>query len=183
MQKEKETLERQSSNLDSHAAQVDHIDRNPPAQQREKPRHSSTAHPGSQTQTLLHLIPNLLLVLGSPLAPHLSSLHIGGTLVIRLGKHTHNRDEDLLHALDGRPALRGVFVVVWVVAGGMKDGDAYGSVGVDCNSSLSVRCSQLCILQRKQVARRNSLLSCLGHVPFGCHTPPPMNFIVGGLRG
>lgn len=146
MQKEKETLELQSSNLDTRAAQVDHIDRNSPAQQREKPRHSSAAHPGSQTQTLLHLIPNLLLVLGSPLAPHLSSLDIGRTLVIRLGKHTHNRDEDLLHALDGRPAFRGVFIVVWVVAGGMKDGDAYGSIGVDCNSNSSVRCSPLCIL-------------------------------------
>lgn len=181
--KRKETLERQSSNLDSHAAQADHIDRHTPAQRREKPRHSSITHPGSQTQTLLHLIPNLLLVLGSPLAPHLSSLNIGRALVIRLSKHTHNRDEDLLHALDGRPALRGMFVVVWVVAGGMKDGDAYGSIGVDCNSHSSVRCFQLRIEQSEQVARRKSLLSCLGHVPFGCHTPPPMNFIVGGLRG
>lgn len=96
-------------------------------------RHSTTAQPDSQTQTFLHLVPNPLLVLGSPLAPHLSSLNISGALVIRLGKHAHNRDEDLLHALDGRPALRGVFVVVWVVAGGMKDGNADGSVGVYCN--------------------------------------------------
>lgn len=152
--RKKETLERQSSNLDSHAAQAEHFDRHPPAQQREKPRHSSTTQPTSQTQTLLHLIPNLLLVLGSPLAPHLSSLNIGRALVIWLSKHTHNRDEDLLHALNGRPAFRGVFVVVWVVAGGMKDGDAYGSIGVDCNSNSSIKCSSLFILQRKQVAIR-----------------------------
>lgn len=89
----------------------------------------------SKTQTPLHLIPNLSLILRSAVTPHLSSLNISRALIIRLSKHAHNRDEDLLHALDRRPALRGMFVVVRVIAGGMEDGDADSSVGIDyeCN--------------------------------------------------
>lgn len=85
----------------------------------------------SQSQSLAHLVPYFLLVLGSTLPPHLGRLDIGGTLVVWLGEHTHNRDENLLHALNGRPALRGMFVVVWVIAGGMEDRDADGAIGVD----------------------------------------------------
>lgn len=85
----------------------------------------------SKTQALAHLITHLGLVLGPPLPPHLRSLDVSGTLVVRFCQHAHDRDEDLLHALDGRPALRGMFVVVGVVAGGMEDRDADGAVGVD----------------------------------------------------
>ena len=55
----------------------------------------------SQSQPLPHFIADLLLVLGSALAPHLGSLDIGWTLIIRLSEHAHHGDKDLLDALDG----------------------------------------------------------------------------------
>lgn len=85
----------------------------------------------SKPQSSAHLVPNLLFILGPPLPPHLRSLDIGRALVIRLGQHAHDRDEDLLHALDGRPALRGVLVVVGVVTGRVEDRDANRAIGVD----------------------------------------------------
>lgn len=78
----------------------------------------------SQPQTPPYTILDLGLVLGTPVAPHLCCFHVRGTLIVRLGEHAHDADEDLFHRLDGGPALRGVFVVVWVVAGWMEDGDA-----------------------------------------------------------
>lgn len=82
-------------------------------------------------QALSHLIPDLLLVFGSSLTPHLGRLDIGGALIIGLSKHAHDGDENLLDTLDRRPALRGVFVVVRVVAGWVQDGDADCAVGID----------------------------------------------------
>lgn len=43
---------------------------------------------------------NVLIFL-SLVAPHLSRLDVGGTLVVGLGKHAHDGDEDLLDGLDG----------------------------------------------------------------------------------
>lgn len=85
----------------------------------------------SQSQPLPHFIADLLLVLGSALPPHLSSLDVGRTLVIWLSQHAHDGDKDLLDALDGRPALGGVLVVVGVITGGMQDGNADCTIGVD----------------------------------------------------
>lgn len=84
----------------------------------------------SETQTLAHLIPNLLLVLGTSLAPHLSCLDVGGTLIIGFSEHAHDRDENFLHALNGRPALGGMFIVVRVITRWVEDRDADCSIGV-----------------------------------------------------
>lgn len=84
----------------------------------------------SQPQSLPNLIPHLPLILPPPLPPHLRSLHVRRRLIIRLRQHTHNGDENLLHALDRRPPLRSMFVMVGVVTGGVEDGNAHGSVGV-----------------------------------------------------
>lgn len=92
-----------------------------------KPQHPSTP------------LPNPLLILGSLLPPHLRRLHIRRTLIIRLGQHTHDGNKDLLHALDGRPALRGVLVVVWVVAWWVEDAYADETAGVDYKNSKSRR--------------------------------------------
>lgn len=85
----------------------------------------------SQSQPLPHFIADLLLILGSALPPHLGGLDIGGTLVIGFSQHAHNGDKDFLDALDGRPALGGVLVVVGVITGGMQDGNADCAIGVD----------------------------------------------------
>lgn len=96
----------------------------------------------SQPQSLPNLIPHLPLILPPPLSPHLRGLNIRRRFIIRLRQHTHNRDENLLHALNRRPPLRSVFVMVGVVTGGMEDGDAHGSVGVDythsCQNNVSI---------------------------------------------
>ena len=93
----------------------------------------------SQSQPLLHLVSNLSLILGPALAPHLSSLDISRALVIRLGKHAHDRDEDLLYALDRRPALRSMLVMVRVIAGRMEDRNADSPVGIDYDRLAEIR--------------------------------------------
>lgn len=84
-----------------------------------------------QPQDLAHAVADLVLVLGASLAPHLCGFHVCGALVVGLGQHAHDGDEDLLDRLDGRPALGCVLVVVRVVAGGVEDGDADEAAGVD----------------------------------------------------
>lgn len=73
----------------------------------------------SKSQHATNARSNNILILLPLIAPHLGRLHVGGTLVVGLGKHAHDGDEDLFDGLDGGPALGGVFVVVWVVAGGV----------------------------------------------------------------
>jgi hypothetical protein len=58
-----------------------------------KPQHPSTP------------LPHPPLILWPLLSPHLRRLHIRRTLIIRLRQHTHDRNQDLLHALDWRPAF------------------------------------------------------------------------------
>ena len=85
---------------------------------REDPVRVHTTHLlKSQAEHATHAVADLGLVLGAALAPHLGGLDVGGTLVVGLGEHAHDGDEDLLDGLDGAPALRGVLVVVRVVAG------------------------------------------------------------------
>jgi len=79
----------------------------PPSQ----PKHSSTP------------LPNPLFIFWSLLPPHLRSLHIRRTLIIRLGQHTHHAYQNLLHALYRRPSLRRMFVMIWVVSRRMKNRD------------------------------------------------------------
>jgi hypothetical protein len=71
----------------------------------------------SQSQALPDIRLDPALKLRPPLPPHPSSIHIRRTLVVRLGDHAHHTDQDFLHALDWAPALRGLLVVVRVVAG------------------------------------------------------------------
>ena len=78
----------------------------------------------SKPQHAPHPLLDAILVLAPPLAPHLSGLDVGGALVVGLGQHAHDRDEDLLDRLDGRPPLGRVLVVVRVVAGRVQDRDA-----------------------------------------------------------
>lgn len=84
----------------------------------------------SETQSLAHLVPDLLLVLGPSLTPHLGRLDVGGALVVWFSEHAHDRDENLFHALNGRPALGGMFIVVRVISRRVENRDADGSVGV-----------------------------------------------------
>lgn len=84
----------------------------------------------SEPQPPPHALPHNALKFGSPLPPHLGGLNIGRTLVVRLREHTHDADEDLFRALDGTPALTGLFVVVGVVPRGMQDAYADLAVGV-----------------------------------------------------
>lgn len=86
---------------------------------------------GLQAQTPANLVANLALIFSPSLPPHLRGLHIGRTLIVGLSQHAHDRDENLLYALNGRPSLRSVLVVVGIIAGRMQNGDADGSIGVD----------------------------------------------------
>lgn len=95
-------------------------------------RNGNALIPNSQPQPSPHLIAHFPLILVSPFSPHLSGFHVRRTLVIGLRQHAHHRDQDLLDALNGRPSLRRMLVVVGIVAGGMEDGDTDCSIGVDC---------------------------------------------------
>ena len=75
----------------------------------------------SQSQTRLNVVPDHFLIILPPLSPHLCRLYIRRALVIRLGEHAHHANQYLLHALYRRPALGGLLVVVWVVAGRVQD--------------------------------------------------------------
>lgn len=78
----------------------------------------------SETEHASHAVADLALVVTPLVAPHLSCFDVCGALVVGLGEHAHDADENLLDRLDGRPPLGGVLVVVGVVAGGVEDGDA-----------------------------------------------------------
>lgn len=98
------------------------------------PSHPSPHSHLSHAQTSPHPLPHRPLKVASPLPPHLGRLDIRGALVVGLRQHAHHADQDLLHALDRTPPLRGLFVVVRVVAGGVQDGDADEAGGVDCSA-------------------------------------------------
>ena len=86
----------------------------------------------SQSQRSSNISLDLILKLCSSFPPHARCVNIRGRLVIGLSQHAHDADQNLFDALDGAPALRGVFVVVWVVAGWVEDGDADDAVWVYC---------------------------------------------------
>lgn len=65
-----------------------------------EPRPNPGDETGLQSQTPFHLLPDLLLILGSPFPPHLRCLNVRRTLVIWLRKHAHNRYKNLLHTLN-----------------------------------------------------------------------------------
>lgn len=66
-------------------------------------------------------IPHLLLILCSVVAPHFGSLNVGWALVIGLSQHAHDRDQNLLDTLNRAPSLRGMFIVIRVVARWVQD--------------------------------------------------------------
>lgn len=84
----------------------------------------------SKAQRSSDVLLDLLLKLCSSLPPHSCRIDIGRRFVVRLGKHAHNTDEDLFHALDRAPAFGGVFVVVGVVARRVQDRDADNTIRI-----------------------------------------------------
>lgn len=95
---------------------------------------SNDPHPLSHPQTPPHPLPDRPLKLPPPLPPHLRRLDIRRTLIIRLRQHAHHADQYLLHTLYRTPSLRGLFVVVRIIAGRVQDGDADEAGGVNCLS-------------------------------------------------
>lgn len=75
----------------------------------------------SQSQALPDIRLDPALKLRPPLPPHPRGIHISRALVVRLGDHAHDTNQDLLHTLDRTPALGSLLVVVGVVAGRVQD--------------------------------------------------------------
>jgi hypothetical protein len=94
-----------------------------------------TTPTGSQAQHAPTALSDPLVELGALLAPHLGGLNVGGTLVVGLGEHAHDGDENFLDALDGRPALRRLLVVVGIVARRVQDRDADQAARINCDVS------------------------------------------------
>lgn len=88
----------------------------------QQPRHHHSPR-YLQAQHTLDICSHHVFVFLPSFTPHFRSLHVGRALVIRLGKHAHHRDEDLLDRLDRRPSLRRLLVVVRVVARRVEDRD------------------------------------------------------------
>ena len=59
-------------------------------------------------------------------------VHVRRALVIRVGEHRDNGDEDCLHGMHGQPPLRGLLVAVGVISGLVQDRDAYVTILLDC---------------------------------------------------
>ena len=83
-----------------------------------------------QAQSSSNPLPHHLLKVIPPLPPHLGSLNIGRTLVIRLRQHTHNADQNLLRTLNGTPPLAGGLVMIRIVSRRMQNGDAHFPVWI-----------------------------------------------------
>lgn len=88
-----------------------------------------------QPQRPPYTLTDSLVVLVPPVAPHLRGVNVGGALVVGFGEQVHDGEEDLLDGLDGGPPLGGVFIVVWIVACWMEDGDADKAAWVDYSLS------------------------------------------------
>jgi hypothetical protein len=86
----------------------------------------------SQSQALPDIRLDPALKFRPLLPPHPRGIHISRALIIWLGDHAHDADQDLLHALNRAPALGSLFVVVGVVARRVKDRYADNAVSVDC---------------------------------------------------
>lgn len=151
----------------------------------------------SQAQHPSDSIAYLLLIFGPALAPHLSGLYVGGTLVVGFGQHAHDGDQYLLDRLDRAPPLRRVFVVVGVVAWGVQDGDADEAAGVDYRERERESSSAFWLVShlsdsgaeqgsgaaiRSDQIRSDQSSGFAQHPPLGWKTSP-RNFIVGGARG
>lgn len=67
----------------------------------------------------------------SSFSPHSGGIDICRRFVVWFGKHAHDADENLLDALDGRPTLRCMLVVVWVVTRRVEDRNTDDTVGID----------------------------------------------------
>lgn len=75
----------------------------------------------SEPKTPADLLTNPILIIGSPLSPHLRSFNIRGAFIVWLRKHAHDANKNLLNALNRAPSFRRVLVVVWIVARRMED--------------------------------------------------------------
>lgn len=69
-----------------------------------------------QTQTPPYISAHPCFVVCSLLTPLPRGIDVGWALVVRLGEHAHDADEDTPDGLQGRPALGGALVMVWIVA-------------------------------------------------------------------
>ena len=81
---------------------------------------------------LAHTGPDLLLEGGPIVPPHDGGVDVGGTLVVGVGQHGNDGDEDLLDAQDRTPPLLGRLLGVHgVLTGWVEDGDANLAILVD----------------------------------------------------
>jgi hypothetical protein len=78
-------------------------------------------HTFSQSQALPNISLDPFLKVRSSFSPHPSSVDIRRTLIVRLGDHAHDTDQDLLNALNRAPALGSLFVVVRIIARRVED--------------------------------------------------------------
>jgi hypothetical protein len=86
------------------------------------------------SQHLLRLADALLdplLESSSVLSPLFRSFEIGRGFIVRIGEHGDDTDEDGLHRVDGQPPLVGLLITPFIVARGMKDGDADFAILID----------------------------------------------------
>lgn len=60
------------------------------------------------------------------LAPQPGGLDVGGAFVVGTAQHADDGEDDSFGRLDGRPALRGRFVAVFVFFGRVEDGLEWG---------------------------------------------------------
>lgn len=88
----------------------------PPMQPKPPSRQSAKS---LKFQTIPHALPHTLLELGRIVPPEPRGLDVCRTLVIRARQHGDDAEQDRLWRLDGRPALGGGFVAVFVLFRGV----------------------------------------------------------------
>jgi len=80
---------------------------------------------------VIDAFPATLLKLLRVLSPHLCSLNVCRTLIVRTTEHAYDAKQYRLRCLHGRPALRRRFIAIFVFFGRMQDGNADLAAFVD----------------------------------------------------
>jgi hypothetical protein len=84
-------------------------------------------------QAVPHTLPHALLKLWRIVSPQTRGLDVSRRLVVGAGQHGYDGEKNGFGCLDGRPALGGGFIAIFVFFWRVEDGDAHVAVRVDCS--------------------------------------------------
>lgn len=114
--------------------------------------------------TFSHATRHLALEIRIRLSPFLCSVHIGRRLVVGIGQHRNDRDQNRFDSVHRQPALGGLLVAPLIIAGLVQNADADVSVLLDIrmpdlSDELHARRPQWVFLREEQVSFEEAALA------------------------